>query len=146
MPCIFCIAALAVVAATLLPALLDTMQADLAALAPDLVRRIDTESAIGWRGSFAFTAVDGSRRVAAADVTVYKQSKRARIQVQTHELPRADVERLEDTIARAIGATIVSRHDAHAVEVIGELAGHDAVLEPPQPPQPQVRRQAERPL
>ena len=35
MPCIFCIAALAVVAATLLPAMLDTMEADLRGLDGD---------------------------------------------------------------------------------------------------------------
>ena len=127
MPCIFCIAALAVVAATLLPAMLDTMEADLRAIAPDLARRLDTESSVQWRGQFAFTAADGSARTAAADVTVYKQSKRARIQVQTHDLPRADVERLEDAIARAIGATIISRHDAHETQLVDEQVIREAV-------------------
>jgi len=127
MPCIFCIAALAVAASTLLPAMLDNMQAQLQALAPDLVRRLDTESTVQWHGTFAFTAEDGSRQAATADVTIYKASRRARIQVHTHELPRADVERLENAIAGALGATIVSRHSAHESHVVGQLAGPESV-------------------
>jgi hypothetical protein len=122
MPCIFCIAALAVAAGTFLPALLDNAETELRKLAPDLKRLVDTESVAQWRGEFGFTASEGGRKRAAASVTVYRPSGRTRIQVLTHDLAAADVALLEETIAGAMGARIVSRHDAHHGEIVGDLA------------------------
>ena len=117
MPCIFCIAALAITAATIVPALTDAMQNSLGDLATDLKRVSESDSAVMWSGSFAFKATDGRTKRAAANVTIYKESKRARIQVTTHEFSRADNEIVETLIAGALGAEILSRHDAHEAQL-----------------------------
>ncbi len=64
-----------------------------------------------WSGTFNFTGADRRQKTARANVTVYKGSKRARIQAATHDLSGEDAVALEDTIARLLGATILSRHD-----------------------------------
>src|SRR3954468_20985640 len=116
MPCIFCIAALAIAATTILPALLDHMQGSLEKISPDLRRTAESDAMVQWGGSFAFKDATGHSRTAAANVTVYKGSKRARIQVMTHELDQRSEELLQDTISAALGATIATRHRPSASE------------------------------
>lgn len=105
MVCFFCIAVLALVAGAITAAQVDDMEDQLEAVATDGVRRVsDTESA----ARFELTAeVDG--RKAPVAVTVYKEHGRVRIQVLTHALTPGQVERLEDTLAKALGAKVVDR-------------------------------------
>jgi hypothetical protein len=116
MPCIFCIAALAIAATTIVPALLDQMEGSLAKISADLQRTAESESMVQWGGSFAFRDSGGHQRTAAANITLYKDSKRARIQVMTHQLDPQSDELLEDTIAAALGAKVLSRHRPTAFE------------------------------
>jgi hypothetical protein len=111
MPCIFCIAAIAVIAATIVPALIDSMTDQLRTSSKDLRKVVDTEETVMWSGTFNFTAADRRPKAARANVTVYKGSKRVRIQAATHDISGDDSVALEDAIARLLGATIVSRHD-----------------------------------
>ena len=120
MPCIFCMAALAVAAVTIVPALLDQMEGRLMGISTDLTRTAESDSMVQWNGTFAFQDSTGHARTAAAQITLYKASSRARIQVMTHQLDPRSNELLEDTIANALGATIVSRHVPDQFEPEGE--------------------------
>src|SRR5262249_11675204 len=100
MPCIFCMAALAVAAATIVPALLDQMEARWRGISTDLTRTAESDSMVQWNGSFAFQDSTGHPRTAAAQITLYKASSRARIQVMTHQLDPRSNELLEDRIAK----------------------------------------------
>lgn len=111
MPCIFCIAAIAIIASAIVPALVDSMGAQLRTASKDLRKVIDTDETVMWSGTFSFTGADRRTKTAGANVTIYKASKRARIQAATHDLSREDAAALQDTIAKLLGATIVSRHD-----------------------------------
>jgi hypothetical protein len=110
-PCIFCIAAIAIAAATFVPALVDAMGDRLRTASPDLRKVVDTEETAMWTGTFSFMGADNRPKTAKANVTIYKASKRARIQATTHELSGSDAIALQNTIAGLLGATIISRHD-----------------------------------
>jgi hypothetical protein len=105
MPCIFCIAAVVMIAGALVSTLVDEMESRLSEAAGGrLTRATDTESVTKWN----LEARIGKKNV-PVDVTFYKQHGRARIQILTHQLSREEVEALEDLIAEAIGATVVFR-------------------------------------
>jgi hypothetical protein len=74
-------------------------------------------------------------------VTVYKQHSRVRIQLMSHVLEAGAARALEDRIAAALGAQIVSRADAHPAdhEHSPDPAAHTAA------PQPIARRARRRP-
>ena len=59
-------------------------------------------------------------------VTVYKQHKRVRIQVLTHDLSRAEAEAVEDMLARVLELRIVDRAEAHDEEKVREAFGSEA--------------------
>jgi hypothetical protein len=103
--CIFCIAILAIVAGALTAAAVDQVEEKLADKADGEVERVsDTESV----ARFELTVeVDGKKAPVA--VTLYKEHRRARIQVLTHELTPEQVKKLQDELAEAIDATIVER-------------------------------------
>ena len=105
MVCIFCIAILAIVAGALTAAAVDQVEEQLAEKADGELKRVsDTESV----ARFELTVdVDGTKAPVA--VTLYKEHRRARIQVLTHELTPEQVKRLQDELAEAIGATIAER-------------------------------------
>ena len=127
MVCVFCIAAVAVATATIVPALLDDMEKQLRSASVDLRRVADTTAATLWEGTFEFTASDRKKRKAPCRITVYAGSKRARIQVNTHALSPDDNRLLEERVAGLIGARIVSRHAADVSEVVGPLGQRDLV-------------------
>jgi hypothetical protein len=105
--CIFCIAILAIVAGALTAASVDEVEEQLAEKADGELKRVsDTESV----ARFELTVdVDGTKAPVA--VTLYKEHRRARIQILTHELTPEQVKRLQDELAEAIGATITERSD-----------------------------------
>lgn len=114
MPCIVCMAALGVAAAIVAPALVDSLDDSLRSAAADLRRVHQSGSVVLWSGTFSFEAGDGRTRQAGANIWLYKAAGRVRIQVLTHELAHDDVHRLQDTIARALDARILSRADGRA--------------------------------
>lgn len=108
MPCIFCIAVLALVAGALTSERLDEVEEKLRDKAEDedVRRTVDTESV----ARFELTVRVGSKSAPVA-VTVFKDHKRVRIQVLTHELTAQEVEELEEELAEALDAEIVDRSD-----------------------------------
>jgi len=116
--CIFCIAVLALVAASLTAASVDQIEEQLADKADGEVQRVsDTESVV----RFELTVAVGAKSAPVA-VTLYKEHGRARIQVLTHALTPEEVERLEDELAEAIGAEIVDRSSP---ETEGDEPAHE---------------------
>ena len=111
MPCWFCIAAVGLAATVIVPALVDRTEASLRSAAEDLRRVKETQSMVMWTGTFRFTTPAGEVKTAATTVTIYKASKRARIQCLTHDLPHDDVHALQDFVANLIGATVLDRTD-----------------------------------
>jgi hypothetical protein len=108
MVCIFCIAVLLIVGGALTSAKLDDIEVRLAATAKgEQVRRaVDTDSVL----KFELTVQVGAKEAPVA-VTIYKDHKRVRIQILTHDLTAEEVEQLEDTLAEALDAKIVERSD-----------------------------------
>lgn len=144
MPCILCVAVLGVAAAVVAPALVENLDETLRSAAADLRRVRESSSVVLWTGTFSFVAVDGQVRAAAANVTVYKQAKRARIQVRTHALAHEDVHRLQDRVADLLGATIVSRRDgalAEEARMEAHMAAEQEAAGLP-PPMPQLSSEA----
>ncbi len=124
MGCTFCIAALTVADASITPILADGMEKRLSTAARDLRRIIDTDGSVMWTATF-FGHV-------SASVTVYKASKRARIQARAHNLSAEEASALEDAMARLLGATIVSRH--HAPDSPGWAGPPDSAASDPETP------------
>jgi hypothetical protein len=110
-PCFFCICAIGIAATLIVPALVDRLDSQLRTAAEDLRKVKETSSMVMWTGTFAFVTPAGIRKQAATKVTIYKASKRARIQVLTHELPHDEVHCLQDVIANLLEATVVDRVD-----------------------------------
>ena len=144
MVCIFCIAVLAIVAGALTAASVDDMEEQLADKADGGVRRVsDTESV----ARFELTADAGGKRAPVA-VTLYKEHRRVRIQILTHELTPEEAEKLEDELAEAVGGTIVDRSspegDEHE-EPRSEDAGPEAARVPVDAAEPARQREPEPP-
>lgn len=112
MPCIFCLAVFALFAGAITTAVIDQMEARIASVATEPVQRgVDSESATSFETA---VAVPGSpHRVVPVTVTVYKQHRRVRIQVRTHDVSRAEAEAVENLLAQVLELTIVDRSDAH---------------------------------
>lgn len=108
MPCIFCIAVLMLVAGALTSEHLDDVEERLRGKAEDeeVRRTVDTESV----AKFELTVRVGSKSAPVA-VTVFKDHRRVRIQVLTHELTAEEVEELEDELVEALDAEVVDRSD-----------------------------------
>lgn len=119
MPCIFCLAVVALVAGALSAAAVDELEEQLAEVTTDPPRRAaDTDSVVRWEAS---VDVEGKRIDVV--VTVYKEHGRVRIQVLSHALSREQIEALEDRIAEALGAEVVSRSDEESEAKVREAHG-----------------------
>jgi hypothetical protein len=137
MPCIFCIAVIAMIAGAMAAGAVDQVEDGLADKAAGTLRRAaDTDTVTKWD----LTVKVGSRSVPLA-VTLFKDHGRVRVQVLTHELSPQQVQKLLREICEAIGAKMVSQSSpddqAHAE------ADHDA--EPAaerQSPPPERRSEA----
>ncbi|HEX2038727.1 MAG TPA: hypothetical protein VHF47_03225 [Acidimicrobiales bacterium] len=108
MPCIFCIAVLVLVAGALTSEHLDEVEEKLRdkAEGEEVRRTVDTESV----AKFELAVRVGSKSAPVA-VTVFKDHRRVRIQVLTHDLTAEEVEELEDELAEALDAEVVDRSD-----------------------------------
>jgi hypothetical protein len=106
-PCIFCVAVLLIIGA-LTSEGVDQIEAKLRSKAEDgeVRRTVESESVV----KFDLTVSVDSEPVPVA-VTVFKDPRRVRIQVLTHELSPEEVEQLEDELAEVLDAEIVDRSD-----------------------------------
>jgi hypothetical protein len=135
MPCIFCIAVFAMLAGAITTTVLDQLEARLAAEAKIPVRRIvDSSSAAKFEFGFPAPPLPGRQQAPTVPValTVYKQSKRVRIQVLTHSLQRDQVEALEDRIAAIAGLQITGRSDPDSEGKVREAVEAETSHQNPQ--------------
>jgi hypothetical protein len=117
MPCFFCIAVGAAVAAGVGSSVLEGIASALGKLATAGVTVTDdTVSTQRLELRVAVPKRSGKRELpgpAPADVpvavTVYKKHGRVRIQVLTHDVDRVEAQRVQDVLAEAMGMTIVHR-------------------------------------
>jgi hypothetical protein len=130
MPCIFCIAVFAAAAGALTGATIDAVQDRLAAAASD--GRVRRTADSGSVTTFELTTAAGRTEVA---VTVYKPQRRVRVQLKTHELPRAEAELVLRRVAEQLGLTVVAMSDPADEAIV-----HDALERPsPDPGAPEDR-------
>ena len=123
MPCIFCLAVFAMFAGAITTAVLDAMESKLASVSREPVRRaVDSGSVT----RFDTVVASPTGRPVPVAVTVYKQHKRVRIQVLTHDLTRAEAEAVEDMLARVLELRIVDRSDAHDEQKVRDAFGEEA--------------------
>jgi hypothetical protein len=145
MPCIFCIAVFMLISGALAAAHMDDIEEKLKTKAEDkkVERTVDTESVT----KFELSVKVKGKSVPVA-VTVYKDHKRVRIQILTHELGREAIEALEDELAEALEAKVVDRSDPESEATARHAHGHDAeadaeaAKERPQPARSQPERVA----
>jgi hypothetical protein len=132
MPCIFCIAAITLVAGAIAAATADRMESALSEQAAGPVRRtVDTDSVAKWE----LDVTVGSTSVPVA-VTLFKDSGRVRIQVLSHALSPEQVQELFALLCAAMGAELVSQStredEAHGEHDTQEDTDADPDPAPPQ--------------
>lgn len=112
MPCIFCLAVLALLAGSVTASWLDLSEERLQGRASSpVIRSRQTESVCVW--DFTATVDD---KTTAVTVTVYTEEKRVRIQVHSHDLDDEQVKRLEDELALLLEAQITERADQEGLD------------------------------
>lgn len=117
MPCIFCLAVLALLAGAVTASWLDVSEERLQGRASGSVTRSrETESVCVWD---FIAAVDD--RSTPVTVTVYKDERRVRIQVHSHELDDEQVRRLEDEIAGLLDAEITERAGQEGLDHVDDV-------------------------
>ncbi|HEX5417681.1 MAG TPA: hypothetical protein VFZ25_18645 [Chloroflexota bacterium] len=107
MPCIFCIAALAMVGAALAPAAIEGIDRALRSALPDARRSADSGTMTKWEGTYTIPG-PRAKRVPVA-VYIYKGSGRTRVQIKSHDVSRAEAEAIQDDLAGRIGAKVLAR-------------------------------------
>lgn len=133
MPCIFCIAAVALIAGAIATAVADRVESGLSEQAAGPVRRaVDTDSVAKWELDVTVGSVS-----VPVTVTLYKESGRVRIQVLSHALSPQQVQELFARLCAAIGAQLVSQsgpddetHAEHDAEQDADAEPDPAELDP----------------
>lgn len=122
MPCIFCVAVLMLIAGALTSEHLDQAEDSLREKAEGgrVKRTVDSESV----AKFELTVKVGNKSVPVA-VTIFKDHKRVRIQVLTHDLSRQELAELEEELADALDAEIVDHADKDRVESVDHTHPED---------------------
>ena len=136
MPCLFCIAVFTLLAGAITAAALERIEGQLAAKAKggSVRRTVDSGSV----ARFELTVTHAGKDVPVV-VTVYKDHRRVRIQILTHDLTPAEVEAVEDELAEALEAEVVDRSDPES-----EAAGHAAQEHDDEEAEPAAERAPER--
>lgn len=126
---------LTIVAGSAIAAAVDKIEEKLSSKASGEVERVaDTESVSKW----TFKVKVGRKEVPVA-VTLYKDHSRVRIQVLTHELTREETERLQDELADALEAEIVSRSDEEQEQKVKDAEEAEKVTEAEEESEPTNR-------
>jgi hypothetical protein len=146
MPCIFCIAVFAMLTTAVTTAILDQLESRLAAEAATPVRRTGESGSVA-RLEFEFPVppLPGAARGRAAQatapvaLTVYKQHRRVRIQVLTHDLERAQADALQQRIAEVAGLRIVESSNQRSEQKVREAFDAVSQAQPTTVDTPQQR-------
>ncbi len=109
MPCIVCLATLAAIGFGVGMAVDEVLTKPLERVAQNgrLVR--ETDSVATWRGEFRVVLDDGTTKLVAATIHLFKDSNRVKIHIEDHSLSTEEAERLEDDIVDALDGTVVER-------------------------------------
>ena len=150
MPCIFCIAVFAMLATAVTTAVLDQLEDRLAHEAAGPLRRTDSGSVARYEFEFPVPPPPsgpwGGAGPATAPVvlTVYKRYGRARIQVLTHQLQRAQAQALQQRVAALAGLQIAEWSNPQTEQKVRDAIDAEAAAQPATPaaqrPQPWPRR------
>jgi hypothetical protein len=110
-------AALIIISASINAIIIDSIETNLARNVKNLRREIDTESTTLWNATVELKGAGSPEAPIPVSIHLYKQHKRVRIQILTHEITKDKAEKVEDLICKALNAQIISRHypehDAH---------------------------------
>jgi hypothetical protein len=146
MPCIFCIAVFAILATAVTTAVMDQLESRLATEATTPVRRTTNSSSVSrYEFEFPVPPLNSGRRrpdkaiTAPVALTVYKRYGRARIQVLTHDLQRAQAEALQKRIAAVAGLEIIEWSKLQTERVIHEAIDAESKTESADLSTPQQR-------
>jgi hypothetical protein len=121
MPCIFCIAVVALISGAIASTAVDHMENELAKKGTGPVRRAaDTDSVTRWE----LRVRKGHKTVPVA-VTLWKDHGRIRIQILSHNLTRAEITELEDEIAETVGAKVVTRSTEEEEARVNQAMGQE---------------------
>lgn len=128
MPCIFCIAVVALIAGAIASTAVDHMESELTKKGAGPVRRVaDTDSVTKWE-----FRVRKGRHTVPVTVTLWKDHGRIRIQILSHNLTRAEITELEDEIAETVGAKVVTRSTEEEEAKVNQAMGQELQPEEPQ--------------
>lgn len=110
--CIFCMAALLMMGASLSAVALGNMESRLALTSnvSEVRRSVDTASTIIWYANVMVRIPNRPAKKIPVAIHLYKQHKRLRVQILTHDLSQAEAEAVQDVVCRALDARVISRH------------------------------------
>jgi hypothetical protein len=110
--CIFCMAALVMIGASLSAVVLGNMENQLVSTkgVSQVRRSVDTESTVMWQANVMIRVPNRPVKEVPIAVHLYKQYKRMRIQILTHGISQAEAEAVQDVICQAFEARVISRH------------------------------------
>jgi hypothetical protein len=150
MPCIFCIAVFAMLATAVTTAVLDQLEDRLASEAAGPLRRSDSGPVARYEFEFPVPPPPGGPRTGAGPttapvvLTVYKRYGRARIQVLTHQLQRAQAQALQQRVAALAGLQIIEWSNPQTEQKVHDAVNAEAAAQPATPgaqqPRPWPRR------
>jgi len=135
MPCVFCIAMFMAGAGAIAASTIELMQVRLQKKATGKVKKVSDTSSVA---RFEFGMKSG-RKTAPIAVTVFKEHRRVRIQVLTHEISREESEKIENQIADLLDLKIVDRSSPQDEAKVREALGHEGPV--PAPTEEQVAPQ-----
>ncbi|MFN2525750.1 MAG: hypothetical protein ABR505_05740 [Actinomycetota bacterium] len=117
MVCIFCVAAFVAVVGAMGGISLAQIEGALQSRSKGPVQKTSESSSV-VKYEANVTVLTG--KVVPVAVTIYKEHNRVRIQLLTHELSRAEIEKVEDEIAEMLQARIVIRSDPETEKKVHE--------------------------
>ena len=105
MPCVFCIAMFITGATAITTAAVESIMKKLAKASETPVRKVaDTSSVAKFE-----LEMKAGRKETPVMVTIFKESKRVRIQILSHDLNRIEAEKIENQIADLLDLKILDR-------------------------------------
>jgi hypothetical protein len=120
MPCIFCIAMVMAGAGAIAASTIELMQVRLQKKTGSQVKKVSDTSSVA---RLEFGMKSGKKTVPIA-LTVFKEHRRVRIQVLTHDVSRPEAEKIENQIADLLDLKIVDRSSAEDEAKVREAFGH----------------------
>jgi hypothetical protein len=110
--CIFCMAALVMIGASLSAVVLGNLENQLVSTrgVSEVRRSVDTASTAMWHANVIARVSNRPAKQVPVAIHLYKQHKRIRIQILTHNISQAQAEAVQDLICQAFEARVISRH------------------------------------